>query len=150
MINFFIKNMPKNRSCERVSGGCVYKWKTKISTYKPSRGGSWCPRRRGSPSGWRGPGRASGRLGHPHSEKVRSVTLVTTRTRHYQGCPRVWSRGHRVRRHPCKLKNLAIFYNAKKSSIVFTNGKRADRISPPPSTWFFKLHNIKKGWTNIY
>ena len=47
-------------------------------------------------------------------------------------------RGHQVRRHPCKLGNLAIFYNAKKSqkitfSIVFANEKGVDRINPPPS-----------------
>ena len=41
--------------------------------------------------------------------------IFTAKTRHFQGCLRGWSRGHHVRRHPCKLGNLAIFYNAKKS-----------------------------------
>ena len=63
--------------------------------------------------------------------------IFTVKTRHFQGCLREWSRGHQARRHPCNLGHLAIFYNAKNSQkftfpVVFMNGKRVDRISPPP------------------
>ena len=34
-----------------------------------------------------------------------------TKSRHFQGCLRVRSRGHQVRGHPCKF---AIFYHAEK------------------------------------
>ena len=40
--------------------------------------------------------------------------IFTAKTRHFQGCLRVWSRGHQVRGHTCKLRKLAIFFHAKK------------------------------------
>ena len=42
--------------------------------------------------------------------------MFTAKTRHFQGCLRVWSRGHQVRGHPGKLGKFAIFYHAKKIS----------------------------------
>ena len=55
------------------------------------------------------------------------------KTRHFQWCLRVWSRGHQVRDHPCKSVNLDIFYYAKKIFLFcFTSKKRMDRIDSPP------------------
>ena len=34
--------------------------------------------------------------------------MFTAKTRHFQGCLRVWSRGHQVRGHPGKLGKFAI------------------------------------------
>ena len=44
----------------------------------------------------------------------RANNIFTAKTRHFQGCLRVWSRGRQVRGHPSKLGKLAIFYHAKK------------------------------------
>ena len=41
----------------------------------------------------------------------------------FQGCLRVWSKGHQVRGQPCKLGNLATFIHANVSKWV-------DRINP--------------------
>ena len=55
-------------------------------------------------------------------------TIFTAKTRHFQGCIRVWSRGHQVRWHPCKLGNLAIFYNAKNpQNLLFLLFLRMER-----------------------
>ena len=61
----------------------------------------------------------------------------TTKTRHFQGCLRVWFRVHKVRGHPCKLGKLAIFYLAKKIkkftfSIVYIVVKKGGQNHPPP------------------
>ena len=55
------------------------------------------------------------------SERERDFQRIifTAKTIHFQGCLRVWSRGHQVRRHPCKLGNLAIFYNAKNFPKIY-------------------------------
>ena len=43
----------------------------------------------------------------------------TSKTRHFQVCLKVWSRGLQVRSQPCKLGNLAIFYQAKKPPKIY-------------------------------
>ena len=48
----------------------------------------------------------------------------TFKTRYFQGCLRLWSRGHQVCRHPCKLGNLAIFYHAKNVFPIKYKGKK--------------------------
>ena len=69
--------------------------------------------------------------------------IFTAKTRHFQGCLRVWSRGHQVRRHPCKLGNLATFYNAKKINFFFYCFLRMERewteSAPPPSNIRVKI-----------
>ena len=48
--------------------------------------------------------------------------IFTAKTRHFQRCLRLWSRGHQVRGHPCKWGKVATFFYAKKytCSIIFT------------------------------
>ena len=64
-------------------------------------------------------------------------------SKNFQGCLRVYSRGHQVRGQLCKLGKLAIFYHAKTKneifsfSIVFLS-KKGGYNQPPPS----KKHNF--------
>ena len=62
----------------------------------------------------------------------------TAKTRNFQGCLGVWSREDQALENPCKLRNLAIFYNAKKIpkfpfSIVFTIKIGWIESTSPPS-----------------
>ena len=72
------------------------------------------------------------------TKKYIVLILSTAKTKHCQGCLRVWSVGHQVRGHPCKLGNftMQIFFSLQNFSfsVVFTSkrGLIESTIPPPP------------------
>ena len=63
--------------------------------------------------------------------------IFTAKTKHFQGCLRVWSRENQARGHSCKLAKLAIFCHEKKYIfLLFLKLKREwiESSPPPPSS----------------
>ena len=65
--------------------------------------------------------------------------IFIAKTRHFQGCLRVWSREDQVRRHPCKLRKFAIFYHAKKNHFFFYKYK----VKNTPSSLNYLEDNLR-------